>query len=163
MCETTAAYTPFDALRARATRAAGAVRAWRPWRRSATHQADGTTSSGGVDPWVAASALLLEVAHADGLPSEDACRYIHWAVRREFGLGAERARTLVRSAAAARAATPDPWRFSALVVERLSVAQRVVLSEMMKGLVRLQGRPTDHGEYVLRKAASLLRLEAEHV
>jgi uncharacterized tellurite resistance protein B-like protein len=159
MCQMTAVYTPFDALRAKATRAAGSVRAWRPWRRSATHP-DGTTSVG-VDPWVAASALLLEVAHAGGEPSEDACRYIHSAVRREFGLGADGARSLVRSAQAARAATPDPWRFSTLVVERLSVAQRMVLSEMMRILVRLQGHPPARGDYVLRKAASLLRLEAE--
>jgi uncharacterized tellurite resistance protein B-like protein len=153
MCETTAT----------ASHAATSVRTWRPWRRSATDRPDGGTTGSGVDPWVAASALLLEVAHADGEPSEDARRYIHSAVRREFGLRPEGARSLVRSAQAARAATPDPWRFSALVVERLSVAQRVVLSEMMRVLVRLQGRPTERGDYVLRKAASLLRLEAERV
>lgn len=162
MCETIAPYAPLDGLRAKATDAASSLWAWRPWKRPGTRQPDAMTASG-VDVWVAASALLLEVAYADGKPSEEACRYIHSAVRREFGLRPEQARKLVRSAQAARAEAPDAWRFSTLVVERLSVAQRAVLSEIMRGLVRLQGHTTERGDYVLRKATSLLRLEPEHV
>lgn len=161
MCEMTATHGPWEAIRKIVGGLAGSARTWRPWKLPEGAEAGPVDAD--LDARVAASALLLEAAHADGEVTAAERRYIECTLRREFGLGPTDARALLRSAESIRATTPDAWHYTNVAMEHLSVGQRILLSDLMRRVVHLDGDPTGEEEYVLRRVSSLLRLEPEHV
>lgn len=158
MCEMAVSGGPLDTLRLVAGEWTGRLRRWWPFQ-GATAEAAGIS----VNPRLATSALLLDVASADGALSLEERRYIETILRREFGLGGVQAKRLLRSADAARRSAPDQRRFTNEILERLSGRQRALLAAIIQGLAQVEGGPTPEQDYALRRISSLLRLEADRV
>ena len=115
-----------------------------------------------LTPRLAASALLLEVAYADGGLSADELGYMESALSREFGLDRIDVERLLRSADAARKDATDAGRFTGEIVENLSERQRALLSRIIEGLAHIAGGPTKEQAYTVRKISNLLRVEPEY-
>lgn len=108
---------------------------------------------------LAACALLLELAHADAGFTEDERQHLQSAVRRQFGLEEAEAEKLLTLAEEARAEAVDLWQFTNLIAENYSTGQKMVLAEIMWGLVYSDGDLAGKEDYLMRKICNLLRLE----
>jgi uncharacterized tellurite resistance protein B-like protein len=105
---------------------------------------------------LAASALLLELAYADGdfTPPERA--HIESALSRHFNLDVASVRELLALADVERRKAIDHYQFTHMICEHLDVGQRVVLAEVMYGVILADGSVDDRESVLLRKLASLL-------
>jgi uncharacterized tellurite resistance protein B-like protein len=117
----------------------------------------GAPSPSGVQ--LAACALLLELAHADGEFSPEEQRHIESTLQRHFGLDEASGAELLRLAEAARAESLDHFQFTRLVAAEYNLAQKMVLAEVMWGVILADGRLSDHETHLVRKMASLMQLE----
>ncbi len=108
---------------------------------------------------LAACALLLELAHADDEFSDAERRNLEASVRRQFGVDRPEAERLIELAEEARKQAVDLWQFTNLIAERYSLGQKMVLLEMMWGLVYADGQLARREDYLMRKISNLLRLE----
>lgn len=108
---------------------------------------------------LAACALLLELAYADDEFSEDEFQHLEGAVRRQYGLDKAQADRLIRLAERARAEAVDLWQFTSLIREHYSTGQKMVLAEIMWGLVYSDGELSVNEAYLMRKVCNLLDLE----
>jgi uncharacterized tellurite resistance protein B-like protein len=108
---------------------------------------------------MAACALLLELAHADDEFTDDERQHLVSAVRRHFSLDQLQADELLSLAERARARAPDLWEFTTLIRKHYSVGQKMVLAEIMWGVVFADGELSSREEYLLRKLSHLLGLE----
>lgn len=108
---------------------------------------------------LAACALLLELAYADEEFSADEREHLEAAIRRQYGLDRHQADKLIYLAERARAEAVDLWQFTNLIAENYSLGQKMVLAEMMWGLVYADGRMEGKEDYLMRKICNLLRLE----
>jgi len=108
---------------------------------------------------LAACALLLELANADDEFTDDERQHLESAVRRQFGLGAAEAEKLLDLAQQAREEADDLWQFTNLIAENYSTGQKMVLAEIMWGLVYSDGDLASKEDYLMRKICNLLRLE----
>jgi uncharacterized tellurite resistance protein B-like protein len=124
---------------------------------SPTPEADPDTAK--KDIRLAACALLLELAHADDEFTDDERQHLDSAVRRQFGLDATEAEKLLDLAQEARAEAVDLWQFTNLIAENYSTGQKMVLAEIMWGLVYSDGDLASKEDYLMRKICNLLRLE----
>lgn len=113
----------------------------------------------GKDIRLAACALLLELAHADSEFTDDERRHLEAAVRRQFDVDEPEARRLLELADAERRQAVDLWQFTSLIAETYSVGQKMVLAEIMWGLVYADGEVAAGEDYLMRKIFNLLRLE----
>jgi uncharacterized tellurite resistance protein B-like protein len=80
-------------------------------------------------------------------------------VRRQFGLAAADAERLLQLAEQERAQAVDLWQFTNLIAESYSIGQKMVLAEIMWGLVYSDGDLAGKEDYLMRKICNLLRLE----
>ena len=108
---------------------------------------------------LAACALLLELAHADDEFSPEEQRHIESTLQRHFGLDEASSAELLRLAEAARAESLDHFQFTRVVATEYSLAQKMVLAEVMWGVILADGRLSDHETHLVRKMASLMQLE----
>jgi uncharacterized tellurite resistance protein B-like protein len=108
---------------------------------------------------LAACALLLELANADDEFTDDERQHLESAVRRQFGLGSAEAEKLLELAQQARDEAVDLWQFTNLIAENYSTGQKMVLAEIMWGLVYSDGDLASKEDYLMRKICNLLRLE----
>ncbi|HTS87284.1 MAG TPA: TerB family tellurite resistance protein [Gemmatimonadales bacterium] len=108
---------------------------------------------------VAASALLLELAHADGEFSSRERDYVEGALARHFGVDEATTTELIELAERARAQAVDQFHFTQLIVEQYDLAQRMLLAEVMWGVILADGRISEHEAYLIRKLGNLLDLE----
>ena len=108
---------------------------------------------------LAACALLLELANADDEFTDDEQQHLESAVRRQFGLDAPEAEKLLELAQQAREESVDLWQFTNLIAENYSTGQKMVLAEIMWGLVYSDGDLASKEDYLMRKICNLLRLE----
>lgn len=108
---------------------------------------------------LAACALLLELAHADDDFTEDERRHLRSAVRRQWALDHHQADELLRLAERQRASAVDLWQFTRLIKENYSVGQKMVLAEIMWGLVFSDGELASREDYLMRKIFNLLDLK----
>ncbi|MEZ4589245.1 MAG: TerB family tellurite resistance protein [Gemmatimonadales bacterium] len=93
---------------------------------------------------LAACALLLELAHADGDFGPEERQAIDAAVRRHFGLDDATAGELVRLAESERRQAVDQFQFARLITEHYDLGQRMVLAEVMWGVILADGKIADH-------------------
>ena len=124
--------------------------------------ADATTSANmpDVDPvHLAACALLLEVAYADGVFSPEERAHLDQVLERHFALPAESGQRLIELAEKERRGSIDHFQFTRVLNERYDVGQKMVLAEVMWGLVLADGEIAEHEHYLTRKIANLLELE----
>lgn len=108
---------------------------------------------------LAACALLLELAYADEEFTGDERAHLEAAVRRQYGLDAEQAERLIVLAEEERKNAVDLWQFTNLIAENYSLGQKMVLAEIMWGLVYSDGELGGKEDYLMRKICNLLRLE----
>ena len=107
---------------------------------------------------LAACALLLELAHADGEFSPTEQEHIQRTVVRHFGLDEATATELVRLAESERRQSLDHFQFTRLITERYDLGQKMVLAEVMWGVILADGKLSDHETHLVRKMASLMQL-----
>lgn len=113
----------------------------------------------GVDPvHLAACALLLEIAYADGEFSQPERAHLEQVLARHFGLDTERGRDLLRVAEEERRRSVDHFRFTSVLMRSYDIGQKMVLAEVMWGLVLADGAIADHEHYLTRKISNLLEL-----
>ena len=105
---------------------------------------------------LAACALLLELAHADEDFTEDEAQHLEGAIRRQYGLDQDQAAALIGLAERERANAVDLWQFTKLIKENYSLGQKMVLVEVMWGLVYSDGDLSNREEHVMRKVCKLL-------
>lgn len=111
------------------------------------------------DTRMAACALLLEIAHADREFTHSERQHIRAAVSRQFGLDPKEADELLDIAEKERESATDLWQFTSLIKENYSRGQKMVLLEIMWGLVYADGELASKEEYLMRKICNLLDLE----
>jgi len=113
---------------------------------------------GEQDVRLAACALLIEIAYADEEFTEDEEQHLVSAVRRQYGLEEEEADQLLELADQARASAVDLWQFTKLIKQNYSLGQKMVLVEVMWGLVYADGQLSSHEESLIRRVCHLLDL-----
>ena len=111
------------------------------------------------DTAVAACALLLEIAHADGEFTADEQRHIESALGRHFNLGAEAVADLIAAADIERRDSVDHFHFTRQIAANVDLGQKTLLAEIMWGVILADGQVAGHEEYLVRKMANLLNLE----
>ena len=108
---------------------------------------------------LAACALLLELAQADDEFTDDERQHVESAIQHQYGLGQAEAEKLLELAQEARDEAIDLWQFTNLIAENYSLGQKMVLAEIMWGLVYADGDLAPKEDYLMRKICNLLRLE----
>ena len=107
---------------------------------------------------VAACALLLEVANADGEFSNEERVLIEEALARHFDLAPDAVRELMAHAAARQREAIDLHRFTALIAEHYDEGQRMTLAEVLWRVVYADGKLSEHEDYLMRRLGRLLDL-----
>lgn len=127
---------------------------------SAKDAAPGTGAGAEIDPLhLAACALLLEVAHADGEFSAEERDHLEGVLERHFSLPAASGRRLIALAEEERKQSIDHFRFTSVLQRDYDLGQKMVLAEVMWGLVLADGEIAEHEHYLTRKIANLLGLQ----
>jgi len=117
-------------------------------------------AAAGVEPLhLAACALLLDIADADGEFSAPERAHLEAVLERHFALPPESGRRLIELAEAERAGSIDHFRFTSVLQRGYDLGQKMVLAEVMWGLVLADGKVAEHEHYLARKIANLLELE----
>lgn len=116
--------------------------------------------SGGMDARIrlAACAMLLELAHADDEFSDEERAHIREALGRHFALSDEEARELMALAEQERRESVDLFQFAGLINEQYDEGQKMVLAEVMWGVVHSDGELSGHEDYLMTKFSRLLEL-----
>lgn len=112
---------------------------------------------------VAACALLLELAHADDEFSEAERSHIEVVMRRHFALDEETALQIMDLAETARERERGVTRFATLIRDQYDLGQKLLLAEIMWGLVLADGAIARHEAHLLRRIGSLLDLETGYL
>jgi uncharacterized tellurite resistance protein B-like protein len=112
---------------------------------------------------LAACALLLELAHSDGEFSSEEQRHIERTLVRHFGLDEATAAELLRLAESERAESLDHFQFTRLIASEYDLGQKMLLAEVMWGVILADGRLSDHETHLVRKLASLMQLEPAYL
>lgn len=115
------------------------------------------------DTKLAACALLIELAYADDSFTEAERRHLRSAMGRQFGLEPHQADELLELAEKERADATDLYQFTSLIKEHYSRGQKMVLLEIMWGLVYADGDLASKEEYLMRKICNLLDIEAGYL
>lgn len=129
-------------------------------------RADSREVAGGTPPnqvQLAACALLLELAHADNEFSAEERYHIEDTLQRHFGLDDDSGAELIRLAETARSESLDHFQFTRVVAAEYTLAQKMVLAEVMWGVILADGHLTDHETHLVRKMASLMQLDPAHL
>lgn len=133
-------------------------------RKLFSHDADAPADPAGATPLVdplhlAACVLLLDVAHADGEFAESERVHLEHVLERHFSLPPETGRQLLALAEEERRRAVDFFRFTRQLQEAYDTGQKMVLAEIMWGVVLADGKITEHEQYLTRKISNLLDLE----
>ncbi len=119
-----------------------------------------TPAAPAVDPLhVAACVLLLDIAHADGEFSDSERAHIETVLERHFSLPPESGRALMELADKERRGAVDHFKFTSQLSESYDTGQKMVLAEIMWGIVLADGQIAEHEHYLTRKISNLLELE----
>jgi uncharacterized tellurite resistance protein B-like protein len=108
---------------------------------------------------VAACALLLELAHADGEFSDSERAHIEGAMARHFDLDDSTIRELMDLAATERMESVDHFQFTRVIGQQFDLSQKLVLAEVMWGVILADGKLAEHETYLVRKLGNLLDLK----
>ncbi|HEX6432623.1 MAG TPA: TerB family tellurite resistance protein [Gemmatimonadales bacterium] len=112
---------------------------------------------------LAACALLLELAHSDGEFSSEEQRHIERTLVRHFGLDEATAAELLRLSESERVESLDHFQFTRLIASEYDLGQKMLLAEIMWGVILADGRLSDHETHLVRKLASLMQLEPAYL
>jgi uncharacterized tellurite resistance protein B-like protein len=112
---------------------------------------------------IAACALLLELAYADAEFSDAERTHIEAVMRRHFSLDEATALQIMQHAESAREHEGGVQRFAALIRDNYDLGQKLLLAEIMWGVVLADGSIAHREAYLLRRIANLLDLEAGYL
>ena len=112
---------------------------------------------------LAACALLLELAHADGEFTAEERQHIERTLVRHFGLDEATGAELLRLAEAERSQSLDHFQFTRLISAEYDLGQKMVLAEVMWGVILADGHLSDHETHLVRKLASLMQLDPAYL
>ena len=119
-----------------------------------------TAPTPAVDPLhLAACVLLLDVAHADGEFSDAEQAHLERVLEHHFSLPPEAGRALMTLADEERRKAVDHFRFTSQLQQSYDTGQKMVLAEIMWGVVLADGKIAEHEHYLTRKISNLLDLE----
>jgi uncharacterized tellurite resistance protein B-like protein len=122
--------------------------------------AGSSSSAPDVDPLhLAACALLLEIAYADGEFSAPERAHLERTLEQHFKLPGETGHRLIELAEAERRKSIDHFTFTSVLQRSYDLGQKMVLAEVMWGLVLADGEVSEHEAYLTRKIANFLDLE----
>lgn len=107
---------------------------------------------------IAACALLLELAHADREFTASEQAHIEGALERHFALPPQTVQEIIALAARERDEAVDLFQFTRLIAQRFDIGQKMVLAEVMWGVVLADGTLADHESTLVRKISNLLDL-----
>lgn len=117
-----------------------------------------------VDPvHLAACALLLDIAHADGEFSASEREHLQDVLARHFGLSEADGQRLLAIAEVERKRAVDHFQFTSVLQKSYDLGQKMVLAEVMWGLVLADGAIADHEHYLTRKISNLLDLQPAYL
>jgi uncharacterized tellurite resistance protein B-like protein len=123
-------------------------------------ESSAASAADAVDPvHLAACSLLLEIAYADGVFSPEERTHLEHVLERHFSLPPASGQRLIELAERERRGSIDHFQFTRVLNERYDVGQKMVLAEVMWGLVLADGHIAEHEHYLTRKIANLLELE----
>lgn len=108
---------------------------------------------------LAACALLLEIAYADGEFSADERAHLEDVLERHFSLPPEAGHKLLELAEEERQNSIDVFRFTSQLQQGYDIGQKMVLAEIMWGVVLADGEIAEHEQYLTRKISNLLDLQ----
>lgn len=108
---------------------------------------------------IAACALLLDIAYADGEFADAERAHLESVLARQFGLDEEAGRRLIELANEERVRAIDYFKFTSVLQREYDLGQKMVLAEIMWGMVLADGTIADREQYLTRKIANLLDLE----
>lgn len=108
---------------------------------------------------VAACALLLELAHADGEFTAGERSLIQQAMSRHFGMDDALTAEVMAIADTERRKSIDHFQFTREINAKYDLGQKMVLAEVMWGVILADGTIAEHEAYLVRKMANLLDLE----
>ncbi|MDP2529231.1 MAG: TerB family tellurite resistance protein [Candidatus Palauibacterales bacterium] len=108
---------------------------------------------------VAACALVLEVAHADGAFTGEERAHLQGVLERHFDLPADSGQRLLELAETARRESVDYYQFTSTIRKSYDLGQKMVLAEVMWGMVLADGKIAREERYLTRKIANLLDLK----
>ena len=120
---------------------------------------DGGTPAGPDPLHVAACALLLDVAWADGEYTAPERAHLEHVFARHFGLTPDEGARILELAEERRQRSVDHFEFTSVLQRGYDLGQKMVLAEVMWGLALADGHVADHEHYLTRKIANLLDLE----
>lgn len=121
-------------------------------------------AQGAVDPvHLAACALLLDIAYADGEFSAPERAHLEDVLGRHFGLPPDQGQQLLALAEEERKRAVDHFSFTSVLQRGYDLGQKMVLAEVMWGLVLADGDIADHEHYLTRKISNLLGLEPAYL
>jgi uncharacterized tellurite resistance protein B-like protein len=112
---------------------------------------------------LAACAVLLELAHTDGEFTGEEREHIERTLVRHFGLDDAAGAELLRLAEAERAQSLDHFQFTRLIAAEYDLGQKMVLAEIMWGVILADGKLSDHETHLVRKLGSLMQLEPAYL
>ena len=119
-----------------------------------------TDSAPAIDPLhLAACALLLDIAWADGEFSPPERAHLEGVLARHFNLTADEGTRLMAVADEARRNSVDYYRFTSVLRKGYDTGQKMVMAEVIWGLALADGEIAEHEHYLTRKIANLLDLE----
>jgi uncharacterized tellurite resistance protein B-like protein len=122
------------------------------------------TAAAGPDPvHLAACALLLEIAYADGEFSAPERKHLEDVLARHFGLSKADGHRLLAIAEEERGRSVDHFRFTSVLQRHYDLGQKMVLAEVMWGLVLADGEIAEHEHYLTRKISNLLDLQPAYL
>jgi uncharacterized tellurite resistance protein B-like protein len=107
---------------------------------------------------LAAAALLLELAHADGCFSDEEQAHLVYTLTHHFRLEPSEAQELIGLAEVERRKAVDLYQFTSLVTASYDEGQRLLLAEVMWRLVYADGELARHEEYLMQRLSGLLEL-----
>jgi uncharacterized tellurite resistance protein B-like protein len=112
---------------------------------------------------VAACVLLLELAWADDEFSPAERAHIEAVLRRHFALDEIAAQSIIQLAEGAREQDQGIQRFAGLIRDNYDLSQKLLLAEIMWGLILADGAIARHEAHLLRRIAGLLDLETGYL
>ncbi len=108
---------------------------------------------------VAAAALLVQLAHADGEFSPAERAQVEAALVRHFNLDPATIAEILSLAEHEQKQSIDDFRFTRVIREHFDVGQRMLLAEIMWGVALADGQVVDQESHLFRKLGHLLDLQ----
>lgn len=108
---------------------------------------------------IAACALLLEMAYADGRMTSEERHVIVGSLTTHFGVDARGAEELMQLAEAQLGETREATSYTQQLVAEYSQDQRIMLAEMLREVASADGWLDTHEELLLEKFEAWLRVD----